>query len=79
MRNNSIFERYEIKYLISSEQKRTLMRAMNGHMKPDEYGRSTICNIYYDTPDYTLIRRSLDKPVYKEKLRLRSYGTAVSL
>ena len=76
MRNNSIFERYEIKYLISSEQKRTLMRAMNGHMKPDEYGRSTICNIYYDTPDYTLIRRSLDKPVYKEKLRLRSYGTA---
>ena len=45
-------------------------------MIPDEHGESTICNIYYDTPDFRLIRRSLEKPVYKEKLRLRSYGTA---
>lgn len=43
-------------------------------MLPDEYGESLICNLYYDTPDYRLIRRSLDKPLYKEKLRLRCYG-----
>lgn len=45
-------------------------------MAIDRYGRSTICNIYYDTPNFRLIRESLDKPVYKEKLRLRSYGPA---
>lgn len=44
-------------------------------MEPDAFGAYTICNIYYDTADYRLIRASLDKPVYKEKLRLRSYGT----
>lgn len=43
-------------------------------MVPDRFGRSTICNLYYDTPDYRLIRHSLEKPIYKEKLRLRSYG-----
>ena len=47
---------------------------MEEYMKVDDYGLSTICNIYYDTPDYLLIRRSLDKPLYKEKFRLRSYG-----
>ena len=41
---------------------------------PDKYGKSTVCSIYYDTPDKRLIRASIEKPVYKEKLRLRSYG-----
>ena len=45
-------------------------------MKPDRFGKTTNCNVYYDTPDYRLIRTSLEKPVYKEKLRLRSYGPA---
>ena len=43
-------------------------------MRPDEYGHSTICNIYFDTPNYLLARLSGEKPVYKEKLRLRTYG-----
>lgn len=43
-------------------------------MEPDKFGKSKICNIYFDTPDNILIRRSLEKPMYKEKLRLRSYG-----
>ena len=47
---------------------------MAEHMTPDPHGQSTICNIYYDTPDFKLIRRSLEKPIYKEKLRVRSYG-----
>ena len=43
-------------------------------MRPDEHGRSTLCNVYFDTPDHLLIRRSLEHPLYKEKLRVRSYG-----
>lgn len=78
MKSNNIFERYEIKYLVTNRQRRTIMSIMQQYMKPDEYGKSTICNIYYDTPDYYLIRHSLEKPVYKEKLRVRSYGRASS-
>ena len=70
------FMRYEIKYLVSTEQRRAIMELVESYMKPDEFGKSTICNIYYDTPDMRLIRRSIDKPIYKEKLRLRSYGKA---
>ena len=68
------FQRIEEKYLLTSRQYDRLRAALNGRIEPDEYPRSTICNIYYDTPDYLLIRRSLDKPLYKEKFRLRSYG-----
>lgn len=71
-----IFERYEIKYLLEKEQKEAVMEAMASHMKPDSFGRSTIRNIYYDTDNYRLVRRSLEKPIYKEKLRVRSYRTA---
>ncbi len=72
----NIFKRYELKYLITEEQYNKLRELMKEHMKGDEYGRSTICNLYYDTPDYLLIRRSIEKPVFKEKLRVRSYGVA---
>lgn len=76
MDTQKIFKRYEIKYLVTETQRRQLLEAMSEYMRPDEFGRSTICNIYYDTPTRVLVRRSLEKPVYKEKLRLRSYGTA---
>ncbi len=46
------------------------------YMRGDKYGESDILNIYYDTPEFLLIRRSLESPVYKEKLRIRSYGVA---
>lgn len=72
----NVFARREIKYLISHEQKSHIMAAMEGRMMPDEYGRSTVCSVYYDTPDKLLIRRSIESPIYKEKLRMRSYGTA---
>ncbi len=51
-----------------------LRKRLEPYMSVDQYGLHTICNIYYDTQDYDLIRRSIEKPVYKEKLRLRSYG-----
>ena len=69
------FARYEKKYLITPAQQAVILREALRHMKEDVYGRYTICNIYYDTENWSLIRTSLDKPVYKEKLRLRSYGT----
>jgi len=74
-----VFNRYEKKFIVSEEQYRELRTRLTEYMEADEHcqgdGTYTICNIYYDTPDNELIRRSLDKPVYKEKLRLRSYGT----
>ena len=68
------FERVEKKYLLTPAQLDALRPALAQQMQADRYGPHTICNIYYDTPDYRLIRTSLQKPVYKEKLRLRSYG-----
>lgn len=70
----SVFERYEKKYVITGAQKEKLLSAINGRLVPDEFGESTVCNLYFDTPDYRLIRASMERPVYKEKLRLRSYG-----
>ena len=67
------FKRYEIKYLLTSEQKSAFMNGMREYMMPDSFGRSVIRNIYYDTPDCRLARRSIEKPMYKEKLRVRSY------
>lgn len=69
-----VFQRYEKKYLLSESQYRQIRRRLEGWIVPDQYGKSTVCNIYFDTSDHRLIRRSLEKPVYKEKLRLRSYG-----
>lgn len=70
------FKRYETKYLLPPITARKLQKALAGKICMDQYGKDTICSIYYDTPDNQLIRRSLEKPVYKEKLRIRSYGPA---
>lgn len=71
----TVFNRVEKKYKLSEERFHAIWEDLMEHMEVDEYGKHTICNIYYDTPDDLLIRRSIEKPVYKEKLRLRSYGT----
>ena len=68
---NLVFRRKEQKYLLDDRQRRAFIEQMEAHMQPDKYPRSSIRNIYYDTPDYRLIRRSLENPVYKQKLRLR--------
>ena len=69
-----VFARKEIKYLLTQEQLDTLMPVLETMAKVDEYGKTRINNIYFDTPDHRLIRTSLEKPMYKEKLRLRTYG-----
>ena len=68
------FKRYEKKYLLSVAQQKALLEGMMKYMKPDRFGKTTNCNVYYDTDDWELIRKSIEKPVYKEKLRVRSYG-----
>ena len=70
----SVFKRKEVKYLLTEAQLASLRPALEAHMEPDAFAHSSISNLYYDTPDYRMIRRSLEKPSYKEKLRLRSYG-----
>ena len=74
----TVFRRYELKYLLTLEQKEQILQTMEAHMVLDRYGRTTIRNIYFDTDAYLLIRRSIEKPIYKEKLRIRSYRTADS-
>ena len=68
------FKRYEKKYLLSREKYESLRQLLDPHIVPDEYFESTVCSIYYDSDDYHLIRYSIERPVYKEKLRLRSYN-----
>lgn len=72
----TVFKRYELKYMLTLEQKEKVLRAMEQYMALDKYGRTTIRNIYYDTDTFLLIRRSIEKPAYKEKLRVRSYSRA---
>lgn len=73
-----VFNRYEKKFIMDHETYETLRKALTSHMVPDEYSKRngfyTISNIYYDTPEDELILKSLEKPLYKEKLRLRAYG-----
>ncbi len=69
-----IFKRVEEKWLLPKDEYLRLVPELRKHMADDVFGKYTISNIYYDTPDYELIRESLEKPVYKEKLRLRLYG-----
>ena len=73
MAYQAVFKRHELKYLITPAQRDAVLAAMAPHMALDQYGRTTIRNIYFDTPSYRLIRRSIEKPVYKEKLRIRAY------
>lgn len=71
----TVFERTEKKYILTLSQRRRLLEVISRYIKPDEYGESTVCSLYFDTDDSRLIRHSMEKPVYKEKLRLRSYST----
>lgn len=67
------FKRYEIKYLITINQYINLMNYLSDKVEKDVFYKSTIYNIYYDTDNFELIRKSIEKPIYKEKLRIRSY------
>lgn len=73
-----VFNRREIKYLLSDDEKNSLLAIIENYMDRDPYNLNgqtyKICNLYLDTEADELIRKSLEKPVFKEKIRLRSYG-----
>lgn len=71
-----VMKRYELKYLISADQERFFLEKIKDRMQPDMFGKTSIGSLYYDTPDHRLINASIEKPLFKEKLRLRSYGIA---
>ena len=73
-KSNDVFERFEKKYMLTRQTYNLFLEAIEPYMCMDDYGQHTIGNIYYDTDTYELIRQSIEKPAYKEKLRLRSYG-----
>ncbi len=71
-----VMKRYEMKYILSPEQTEYFKESVKDHMKIDKFGLTSIASLYYDTPNYRLIRTSIEKPAFKEKIRLRSYGIA---
>lgn len=78
MNYQAVFKRYEQKYLITADQKAKLLKELAPYIAIDKYGRTTVRNLYFDTNNYRLIRHSIEKPEYKEKLRLRCYEKANS-
>lgn len=71
----AVFERYEKKYLLTQEEYREVRTLLDAHMQTDRFGLHTVSSVYLDTDNCEIIRGSIAKPAYKEKLRLRSYGT----
>ncbi len=75
MADQSVFARVEKKYLLSGDQARAMTDALRlRSFSMLDFGDPAVQSLYYDTPDFLLIRRSLERPNYKEKLRLRAYG-----
>ena len=69
-----IIDRLEQKYFLNNEQFDNLLRLINNNLEKDKYFKERIYNIYFDNDDYEMINHSIDKPIYKEKIRLRSYN-----
>ena len=72
----TVFQRHELKFLLTLAQKAKILQAMEPTMALDQYGRTVIRNVYFDTENYRVARKSIERPVYKEKLRMRSYQQA---
>ena len=77
--SGNIFRRVEKKYLLTKEEKDNLFNLIWPYIEEDKYFKSIISNIYFDTVDNDIIINSIDKPIFKEKLRLRSYTVPVDM
>lgn len=72
----AVMKRREIKYILNESQCQYIKKSLEGHMLLDQFGLCSIASLYYDTPNKRLIRASIEKQKFKEKIRLRSYGLA---
>ncbi|MBR3898312.1 MAG: polyphosphate polymerase domain-containing protein [Bacilli bacterium] len=70
----NFFRRVEQKYVLSEKEYLKLLDLINNHIEKDKYFESTVCNLYFDTDNDDLIIKSLEKPKFKQKIRLRSYN-----
>jgi len=70
----NVFRRYEKKYLITQEQAAVICDVMSKHIMPDRFNEYIVQNLYFDTANWESVRASIEKPIYKDKLRLRCYG-----
>lgn len=73
MENEKVFDRVEKKYLITPQQQTVILDVIREHMEEDGYFKSGVFNIYFDNDNFDLIIQSVDHPIFKEKLRARSY------
>ena len=73
----SIFRRYENKYLVTKEQGTAVQNILSWNMAPDRYGEYLVQNLYYDTVNWDVIKASIEKPLYKEKMPAVRSGETV--
>lgn len=71
---DKVFKRVEIKYVLNKDEKEKLLNKINSYLEEDEYFKSTICNIYFDNDNNDMIVSSIEKPLFKEKIRVRCYN-----
>lgn len=73
------FKRREKKILFDISLTEPLKQRIEEYMNADPYNKDgkpyMICNLYFDNENNDVIRNSVQLPKFKEKLRLRSYGT----
>lgn len=70
-----VFRRIEKKYRLTAAKRTAVEQAIAGRLAASEAERHRVTSLYLDTPERTLTSRSLARPPFKEKLRLRAYGT----
>ncbi|NLG10136.1 MAG: polyphosphate polymerase domain-containing protein [Coriobacteriaceae bacterium] len=68
-----VFLRHEKKYLVEADKNQQLLQMISARMQPDQYGLTRVDSLYLDTPSYLLTRQSIESPMYKEKIRIRTY------
>ena len=74
------FARVETKYMLTLPQAEILQQGLfRRGFRRMNFGSPRVQSLYYDSSDYRLIRASLERPAYKEKLRLRAYGDSGGL
>ena len=71
---DKIFRRVETKYVLDESQYQIIMNRISNYVEKDKYYYSTVGNLYFDTDNNDLIIKSIEKPDFKEKLRVRCYG-----
>jgi len=78
MRKESrVFDRWELKYVVTVKQMYQLMHALKNYVVLDENGDDglyKIKSIYYDSHDFKFYHEKMNGNKYRQKVRLRGYN-----